>query len=126
MFAFTKWIVAPVFAAGLLFSVDSAPARAEHHSHGSRGLQITIGGGSRYSPYGYQARPYSSLRPAYGYGGYNSCFGGTSNYGHGHHQGSYHDTSHFDYHPTEVYRHGNHYDIQPGHYDFHQEGHWHH
>ncbi|WP_145061965.1 hypothetical protein [Adhaeretor mobilis] len=36
----------------------------------------------------------------------------------------YHDTSHYDWHPTEVRRHGNHYDVQPGHWDFHREGHW--
>jgi len=36
----------------------------------------------------------------------------------------YHDTSHHDWHPTEVRRHGNHYDVQPGHWDFHREGHY--
>jgi hypothetical protein len=37
----------------------------------------------------------------------------------------YHDTTHYDYHPTTVYRHGNHYHVQPGHYDLHRSGHWH-
>jgi hypothetical protein len=37
----------------------------------------------------------------------------------------YHDTTHYDYHPSTVYRHGNHYHVQPGHYDLHRSGHWH-
>ena len=46
---------------------------------------------------------------------------GWGNYGH-----RYHDTSHYDWHPTEIRRHGNHYHVQPGHYDYHRQGHWHH
>lgn len=36
----------------------------------------------------------------------------------------WHDTSHFDYHPAHLQRHGNHFDYVPGHYDFHRSGHW--
>lgn len=37
----------------------------------------------------------------------------------------YHDTSHFDYHPPQIIRHRNHFHVTPGHYDFHQTGHFH-
>ena len=37
---------------------------------------------------------------------------------------TWHDTSHFDYHPGEYVRHGNHFHYQPGHYDLHRTGHW--
>jgi len=131
MFSLTKWMVAPVFAAGMLLTADTATARAEHYALRSRGVQITIGGGhyqsnhpsynhyNHYNHYGSQVRTYSSFHPTMGY---QSYYGGTPNSGYGAH----HDTSHYDYHPTEIYRHGNHYDVQPGHYDFHQEGHYHH
>jgi hypothetical protein len=39
---------------------------------------------------------------------------------------SWHDTSHWDYHPGEWVRHGHHYHYIPGHYDFHVDGHWDH
>lgn len=68
-----------------------------------------------------------------GYGGY----GGYSGYsGHGCHSQGYggyvqpqphahwHDTSHWDYHPTQIVPHGNHYHVVPGHYDYHQTGHY--
>lgn len=62
-----------------------------------------------------------------GYDGYHG-----SSYRHGGHWGGYrsgrtwHDTSHYDYHPGTYQRHGNHYHYQPGHYDFHRSGHWDH
>ena len=36
---------------------------------------------------------------------------------------TWHDTSHWDYTPATVRRHGNHYDYTPARYDFHREGH---
>ncbi len=39
---------------------------------------------------------------------------------------SWHDTSHWDYHPSEWVRHGYHYHYVRGHYDFHADGHWDH
>lgn len=36
----------------------------------------------------------------------------------------WHDTSHWDYHPTQIVPHGNHYHVVPGHYHWHQDGHW--
>ena len=37
----------------------------------------------------------------------------------------WHDTSHYDYHPGGYVPHGNHLHYVPGHYDFHQTGHFH-
>lgn len=37
----------------------------------------------------------------------------------------WHDTSHWDYHPTTVVPHGDHLHVVPGHYDWHQTGHMH-
>ena len=36
----------------------------------------------------------------------------------------WHNTSHYDYHPGQYVRHGNHLDYQPAHYDWHPEGHY--
>lgn len=36
----------------------------------------------------------------------------------------WHDTSHYDYQPARLLRHGNHYHYEPGGYVFHQTGHW--
>jgi hypothetical protein len=36
---------------------------------------------------------------------------------------TWHNTSHWDYHPTEIRRHGDHYHVTPGHYDWHETGH---
>ena len=58
-----------------------------------------------------------------------------SHWGHGHQthypnfgwqQPTYHDTTHLDYHAPTIRRHGNHFHVQPGHYDVHRSGHWHH
>lgn len=37
---------------------------------------------------------------------------------------SWHNTSHYDYHPGQFTRHRNHFHYQPGHYDWHRTGHW--
>ncbi len=49
-------------------------------------------------------------------------------HGGGYHGGGHvwHDTSHYDYHPGEFVRHRNHYHYVPGHYDYHETGHWDH
>jgi hypothetical protein len=39
---------------------------------------------------------------------------------------SWHDTSHFDYHPGGYVRHRNHYHYIPAHWDYHEDGHWDH
>jgi hypothetical protein len=49
-----------------------------------------------------------------GYGVYRPYYGPT-----------WHDTTHFDYHPGYHWRHGNHFHYEPGHYHLHRSGHWH-
>ena len=43
-----------------------------------------------------------------------------------HRDHSWHDTSHWDYHPGEFVPHYDQYHYVPGHYDWHEDGHWHH
>ena len=113
MLAFTKWIAAPLLAAGLMFASDAPTADAGNGFFRIGGVQLSVGGGH------YGGGYYNSYRPSY-----------RSSYGYGHvshsRHGYYHDTSHYDWHPTEVRRHGNHYDVTPGHYDYHRTGHFHH
>lgn len=78
-----------------------------HHNHGYGG------GGGYYGGYGYG----SGFR-----GGYGTGYGYGSSWNRG---GIYHDTSHWDYHPTEVIPHRNHYHVVPGHYHLHNTGHYH-
>lgn len=62
-----------------------------------------------------------------GYGGYYGTRGyNRTPYYYGRRHSFWHDTSHYDYHPPQFRRHGNHYHYQPGHYDFHRTGHWDH
>ena len=119
MFTFTKWIAAPAVALGLMFAGDASDAQAQYGCYGGYGagyggygvggIGISIGGGHLYRG-GYRAPYYSGYRGHYGVG----------------YRGSwYHDTSHLHYHPAQVYRHGDHFHVQPGHYDLHRTGHWH-
>ena len=106
----SKWMAAPLLAvSSFMFTADAPTASAGHGIFGGGGLRISFGRSYRPS--------YRSYAPIF-----RSHYGHSSNYGHG----SYHDTSHYDYHPTEIRRHGNHWHVQPGHYDFHRTGHWHH
>ncbi|MGB7344501.1 MAG: hypothetical protein WBD20_09830 [Pirellulaceae bacterium] len=131
MIRFTKWMLAPALAACFLLAGDSPSAQAQ-------GFSLSIGGsscggygagygghyGSGYgSGYGggYAARP--SFGQSYGHG-YSSHYG--ARYAPSYSSRRFHDTSHYHYHPTEVRRHGNHYDVIPGHYDLHRTGHFHH
>ena len=65
-------------------------------------------------------------QPHGGYYGqpHRSYYGGRYLNGRGRGHYDWHDTSHYDWHPTEIRRHGFHYDVIPGHYDFHREGHY--
>lgn len=56
----------------------------------------------------------------YGYG-QTSCYGGNVYYGGG---TRWHDTSHYDYHPAGIERHGNHFHYVPAHLHLYQTGHW--
>lgn len=83
------------------------------------GFRITsqYGGYGTQSGYGYgnqfNQRSYGYQQPNYGQ---------QQNYGNQHR--TYHDTSHYDYHPTTVTRHRNHLHVQRGHYDLHRSGHF--
>lgn len=116
MLTLTKWMVAPLLAAGMFFVTDTSTANAG-------GFSISIGNGGFGSGYG----GYRSYRPSYGGGYYNSY---RPSYGAGYgHVPSYQIPryrsyrGHYDYHPTQVVPHGNHYDVYPGHYDYHRGGH---
>ncbi len=125
MFALTKWIAAPALALGLTLVGDAPNAAAQHGCYGGygggygygsySGIAISFGRGHRGYGGGYG---YGSYRMPYPGGIYSSRYGGRG--------GFYHDTTHLDWHPTEVRRHGNHLHVQPGHYDVHHTGHWHH
>jgi hypothetical protein len=55
------------------------------------------------------------------YGSHSSGYRAYSRYA----RPTWHDTSHYDYHPGSYQPHGNHYDYVPGHYDLHSTGHMH-
>ena len=116
-----KWMVAPLFVvASLLMTADAPSASAQNGFFRVGGLSISVGHRGYRSSYSrvpsYRSHYGHGIRSSHGYGGYRSHFGHVF----------YHDTSHYDYHPTEIIRHGNHYDVMPGHYDFHRTGHYHH
>ena len=91
---------------GLAFGVGSV-ALADHGHHGGHGH------GGHGHGHNHRNRSF--------YGGAN--FGGGGSY---YRSGpSWHDTSHYDYHPGGFQRHRNHYHYVPGHYDYHRSGHWH-
>ncbi len=82
-------------------------------------------GGYSHGGNGYYRQSYSRNYGNYGSRfntGYRSNYGSYPSLGYGR---SYHDTSHYDYHPPSVQRHRGHLDYTPGHYDFHQSGHRH-
>ena len=91
-------------------------------SLGTGSAQAQGYGGGYRSGYGYGSGGHSGHRhhhhhhngSGWGYGGYG-----------GYAQPRWHDTSHFDYHPTTIVPHRNHVHVVPGHYDYHRSGHWH-
>ena len=127
MLKIIKWIIVPALAIALLTGLDAPKAEA------GNGFSLQIGGfgissgGSRYSPrsYGHSSHYRGGNRGAINRGG----FGYSRGFGvHGIHRsnrGGFHDTTHLDYHPPQLVPHGNHFDVQPGHYDVHRTGHWH-
>lgn len=78
-----------------------------------------------YNRSGYRSNNYYD-RSGSRYDGYSGRYGsGYRGYNNSGYNNRWHDTSHYDYHPTTVVPHGNHYDVIPGHYRYHQSGHWH-
>ncbi len=120
----SRLMAIPVIAAGLLLAANASEAQAQVRvqigGFGIRGGSV-YRGGHHFSPrhvYGHSVH-----RPSYGVRVYGHHVPRVHGYGH---HGYYHDTTHLDYHPPTFYRHGNHYDFQPGHYDVHHSGHYHH
>jgi hypothetical protein len=102
------------FAAIALVAVDAGTAAAD-------GVSVRIGG-SGYGCYGDSYYPYNTY-----YGrGYGTRYGWYGNYYPRLGRHTWHDTSHYDYHPGEFVRHYDHYHYEPGHWDFHEDGHWDH
>lgn len=96
------------FAGLLAVTGSTAQAQWGHDSY-------HYGAGSYGMPKGYgfgHTNPYS-------YGWQSGC--GSWGYS----PRIWHDTTHYDYHPTTIVPHGNHFHIQPGHYHLHRSGHWH-
>jgi len=84
------------------------------------GIRISFGSGCSQGYYGggfTRSRAYTY--PSYSFGSYYRPSQRVS------HRRSWHDTSHYDYHPPARVRHGNHHHVIPGHYDLHRTGHWH-
>ncbi len=78
-------------------------------------LAIFAGSAQAQCGYGYGGYGYGGY--SYGAGAYNYGFVGRPHY-------HWHDTSHWDYHPTRIVPHGNHFHVQPGHFHYHNTGHW--
>lgn len=107
-------------AAGGLLAAGANQAQAQW---GSGGYGCSAGLG--YGGYGY-GTGYGGI-----YGGYVQPYYGhihhgvnpyTATWGGGHLH--WHDTSHYDYVPSRIIPHGNHYHVQPGGYIWHQQGHF--
>lgn len=121
----TKHLVAATAAVALCFvaGAESAEARGFHFQSGR--VHVDVGNPHR-AYYGGQTNRYRGYNHTVGYGnrGYQQrSFYGGGNGGHGRH-GGWHDTSHYDWHGPSLQRHGNHFDLVPGHYDFHRTGHY--
>ena len=126
MLRISRLLALPLLAGGLLMFAGASEAQAQ--------IRVQVGGfgfssGGHHSVYrgGHHFSSNRVYRPSYG--AYNYGHRIPYGYGHGGHgpfYRGYHDTSHFDYHPPQIYRHGNHLHVQPGHYDFHRSGHYHH
>jgi len=96
----------------LVVAVAGGEAKAGHHHRSSCGY-----GGGYY--------PTSGFSVSVGYGSFPRYAGGGIYSGYAPSRPVWHNTTHYDYHPPEVYRHRNHYHVAPGHYDLHRTGHWH-
>ena len=125
-----KTVLLSGFAACVLLAGASTSEAGHRHFRGyGRGVRVV----NTYNGYGYGA----GYGTGYGFGQmnvppglytappfqYRAGFGGPYG-GYGYSQPVWHDTSHYDYHPGYYVPHGNHLDFVPGHYDFHQSGHY--
>ncbi len=101
-------IVSAALVAVSLIGVESAEAGPRHRSgglsFGGKGWHVNLGGGG-YHHRGYGRRGFYRPRRVNIVNPY--CIG----------------SGHYDYHPPVVVPHGNHLDVIPGHYDWHDTGH---
>lgn len=95
------------------FALFAAVAMTTSTAEAGRfGISLNFGGHRHYSGYGNR--------------GYSQRGYGQRNYGYRSYGRRSHNTSHWDYHPGGFQRHGNHYHYIPGHYHWHNDGHWDH
>ena len=104
-------IIAVLCGAGLTQEAQAGHGHNHGHNHHNHGTRWGASYGRGWGGGGY-------VTPGYGgYGGYGGGYGG---YG-----GVYHNTGHYDYHPTTVVPHRGHYHVVPEHYHYHNTGHYH-
>lgn len=107
------------------FGIGGSEAEAQcRSSYGYRGGNYGYGGGSYYGGRGVSVSFGSrSFAPAYRTVSVRSSFRAQPNFGYS--NSRYRSNrGHYDWHPTSLVPHGNHYDIQPGHWDYHRGGHY--
>ncbi len=117
-----KFVAATAIAVALSLTVGETKSEA-----GGFSLRIGNYGGGGYG--------YNAYRPAYrgsslSYGRsfrspYVSGYGGTGYRSYAPAYNYHPHTPHYDYHAPTVIPHRGHYDVVPGHYDFHRGGHGH-
>ena len=102
-------IIATIAVAGFtLFNTTNVEA-GHKHRHNRRGINFSVNFG------GHGNHGHRNIRNNYRWGNNRGC---------GYNRSTWHNTSHWDYHPGGYVRHNNHYDYVPGHYDYHRTGHW--
>ena len=110
-----RFLITSAFA--LAISAGATVANAQGWGNGYSAYQGYYGGiNPNALGYGYTA-----LTPVYP-GNFARSFVPPAYYSCG---PRWHDTTHLDYHPASVVRHGSHWHVIPGHYDVHRTGHWH-
>ena len=111
-----KTLVATLMVGAAIFGVQAAANAG--HGHGFSGGN-SGGYGQSYGGFSHGGSQYGGSQ----YGGMmGPSFGG--GYGCQPRPPVWHNTSHYDFHPGQYVQHGNHSHYVPGHYDFHQTGHW--
>lgn len=121
-----KRLILSVVAVLALSLIGAASATAQGFGHG--GCYGNAGGLGYSAGYGGYGGGYGGYSAYSGIGAYSSGYGiGAYGGGYGGFGGnpSWHNTSHLDYHPAQIQRHGLHLHYTPGHYDSHRSGHWH-
>lgn len=106
-----------VLTACVALSPNSGQAQGIHL--GTRRVHVDLG-----QPHAPQYRYVPQTYGGYGeYGGFGGGYHTTYYPSHRSHV-DWHDTTHYDYHPSGFQPHYDHYDYVPGHYDVHRSGHW--